>query len=98
MAYAIPFFRRDARFVHPSTNVFYLGQANLMVRRAEALIRAHQGPLYAMQFRGPRHPRTSQVLHHFALSIEPGSCRVVRSNLDTDAIEVCRLRRAARLE
>ena len=90
MAYAIPFFPRDARFVSPVNNLLTLGQRNLLARRIEALAREHPGPLYLLEYR--REPDLNEpTLARFALS--RADCAVVKSDLDRDAMHLCRLER-----
>lgn len=93
MAYAIPFFRHDARFVSPSNNFLELGQRNLLARRAAGLIASHPGPLYCLDVKP--FPRVDPVLAHFGLVREPGSCLGIRSYLDDSSLQVCRLARVA---
>ena len=92
MAYAVPFFRHDARFVSPQNNFLEVGQQNLLARRAATLIAEHPGPLYCLDMRGLG--RTVPVLAHFGLVRDDASCLTVRSYLDDSSMQVCRLRRA----
>ena len=46
LAYVIPFFRADARFVSPANNLLAVNQENLLARRIAEVIRAHPGPIY----------------------------------------------------
>lgn len=91
MAYAIPFFRHDARFVSPQNNFLEVGQQNLLERRAAALLARHPGPLYCLDMRG--FARTDPVLAHFGLVRDANSCLTVRSYLDDNSMQVCRLHR-----
>ena len=93
MAYAIPFFRHDARFVSPRNNLLELGQENLLERRAAQLIATHPGPLYSLDM--APFPRVDPVLAHFGLVRERSSCLRIRSYLDDSSLQVCRLARAA---
>ena len=93
MAYTIPFFRHDARFVSPKNNLLDLGQQNLLERRAAELIATHPGPLYSLDM-GP-FPTADPVLAHFGLVRERPTCLRIRSYLDDSSLQVCRLARAA---
>lgn len=90
MAYLAPFFPRDARFVSPVNNLLALGQRNLLARRIEALAREHEGPLYLLEYR--REPDLNDpTLQRYGLS--RADCAAVRSDLDGDALHLCRLER-----
>jgi len=91
MAYAIPFFRHDARFVSPRNNFLEPGQANLLARRAADLIATHPGPLYCLDMKP--FPRVDPVLAHFGLEREAASCLRIRSYLDDSSLQVCRVAR-----
>ena len=93
MAYAIPFFRHDARFVSPKNNFLDLGQGNLLERRAAQLIATHPGPLYSLDMKP--FPRVDPVLAHFGLVRDPASCLPIRSYLDDSSLQVCRVQRRA---
>lgn len=93
MAYAIPFFRHDARFVSPKNNLLEPGQDNLLARRAASLIANHRGPLYSLD-QAP-FPRADPVLAHFGLVRDPASCLRIRSYLDDSSLQVCRVARGA---
>lgn len=93
MAYAIPFFRPDARFVNPASNFLDDGQANLLRRRIEEVVRDHAGPIYSLDHQAPL-PKSKSTLESLGLARGASPCEVVRSNMDTDAMQVCRLRRA----
>ncbi|HEX4780860.1 MAG TPA: hypothetical protein VH301_08920, partial [Usitatibacter sp.] len=91
MAYAIPFFRRDARFVSAQNNFLELSQANLLARRAAGLIATHPGPLYSIDILR----RADPVLAHFGLVRVEASCLPIRSYLDDSSMRLCRLARSA---
>ncbi|MGZ5651297.1 MAG: hypothetical protein ACXWG8_13290 [Usitatibacter sp.] len=92
MAYAIPFLRPDARFVNPASNFLDDGQANLLRRRIEELVRSHAGPIYSLDHRAPL-AKSQSTLVSLGLARDASPCEIVRSNMDTDAMQVCRLRR-----
>jgi hypothetical protein len=95
MAYAIPFFRADARFVNPYSNFLTNSQRNLLRLRIDDVVRDHKGPLFSLDHRLPL-PISNSTLASFGLARDEASCEVVRSSLDTDAMRVCRLRRVDR--
>jgi hypothetical protein len=90
MAYAAPFFRADARFVSPSNNLLRIGQESRLAHRAEESIRGHRGPLYSLD-PAVESPESQSVLRHFGLL--RGPCEPIRSNIDYDALRVCKLLR-----
>lgn len=91
MAYLVPFFPRDARFASPVNNLLNLDQRNLLARRIEALAREHEGPIYLLEYR--REPDLNDAtLQGYGLS--RADCAVVKSDLDADAMHLCRLERS----
>ena len=93
MAYAIAFVRPDARFVSPYNNLLHYSQKNLLVREIDRLIATHPGPIYSMDLRG--FDRMQDILAHYGLERDTGTCVPVRSYLDFSLMQFCRLRRAA---
>src|SRR5262249_22000682 len=93
MAYAIPFLPADARFVAPANEFLRPGQQNGLAPPAADSIASHAGPLYAMSHRDESDAAAGALLQGFGLRRDPASCAPVRSNLDADAIRLCRLSR-----
>lgn len=92
MAYAVPFFRGDARFVSPANNLVDLGDRNRLARRAQELIRGHEGPLYLLQHKLVNdHDR--KTLRYFGLASDEAACVPVPSSWDNDAMRICPLAR-----
>ena len=92
LAYAIPFFRTDARFVSPSNNFLAPGQRNRLATRAADLIRGHGGPLYLLEYK-VRLEHDERTLAHFGLAPRDAECMPVRSSLDIDYMRICPLSR-----
>lgn len=92
LAYAIPFFRPDARFVSPANNLVMPGEKHRLARGIEAAIRAHDGPLFILQHR-ERHAQDEATLRYFGLAAEDATCRPVPSEFSGNAMQVCGLRR-----
>ena len=88
-SYAIPFFPRETRFAAPSNNFLSADQRNLLVRRIAQAIATHAGPYYLLEERA--RPSEAALLARHALERVGQSCGVVRSNLDADALQLCRL-------
>jgi len=93
MAYAIAFVRPDARFVSPYNNLLHYSQGNLLAKRIGEIIATHPGPIYSLDLRGL--DRMGDVLAHYGLQRDTGTCVPVRSYLDFSLMQFCRLRRAA---
>jgi hypothetical protein len=93
MAYAIPFFRRDARFVSPANNFILPGQRNALARRAEELVRNHRGPLYLLEYK-ERNGHDVRTLQYFGLASNEAACIPVPSSFDANYLRVCPLVRA----
>jgi hypothetical protein len=91
MAYVIPFMPRDARFVSPSSNFLRVSQGNLLQRRIGDIIARHAGPIYYLDFHAPEHVETA--LRHYGLARDKNSCQPIRSNLDDNAMRLCRVER-----
>jgi len=91
MAYAIPFFRRDARFVYPWNNFLHFAQGNRLAQAAREAIRDHKGAIYSMDFYGRDELET--MLPYYGLARDKGSCLPIRSYLDWSAIRLCRVPR-----
>jgi hypothetical protein len=94
MAYVIAFMPRDARFVSPNNNFLNVGQGNLLQRRIGDIIAKHAGPIYFLEFHTPEHVETA--LQHYGLVRDKASCQPIRSNLDDNAMRLCRVERLRR--
>ncbi len=92
MSYVIPFVRADARFVSPHNNLLTVSQKNLLALRIADVIAHHDGPLYSLDIRG--FDRMGETFEHFGLVRIASSCLPIRSYVDGDAMQVCRLERA----
>jgi hypothetical protein len=88
MAYAIPFFRPDTRFVYPVSNFLRLAQENLLERQIREIVAHHPGAIYTMDF----HDRNElqPILDSYGLARDISSCLPIRSYLDTSAMRLCR--------
>lgn len=92
MAYIIPFFPADARFVSPQNNFLQAGQSNLLARRIEEIATAHRGPIYSLDFAVGGD--VDAVLPRYGLRRDAAHCSPVRSRLDTSAMQLCPVERA----
>ena len=93
MAYNIPFFRPDARFVSPASNFLMPGQQNLLARRIEEVIRTHPGAIFLMEYQR-REGQDRNTLAHFGLAYADGPCLPIRSPLSDNFVQVCPVARA----
>lgn len=91
MAYVAAYVAPTIRFVGTDNNLVHPGQETALERQVEQAVRTHRGPLYGLQ---PSVPGDSgaAVLRFYGLHRD-GTCQPVRSNLDGDALSLCRLRR-----
>lgn len=94
MAYAIPFFRGDARFVSPANNFLAIGQRNRLATGIAEAIRGHRGPMFLMQH-STRTAHDERTLAHFGL-VALEACLPIRSALDPGAMQLCALSPKAR--
>ena len=94
MAYAIPFFRPDARFVSPANNLIGLGQRNRLSRQADELIRSHTGPLYLLEYK-VRNGHDARTLEYFGLQAREETCLPVPSSADVGYLRICPVERRA---
>jgi hypothetical protein len=93
MAYVIPFFRADARFVSPHNNFLRVGQKNLLARRATEVIARHDGPIFALDVVATS--TIEESLAPYGLARDLAGCRGITSNHDSNALRVCPVHRVA---
>ena len=91
MAYAIPFFRPDTRFVSPWNNFLHYSQGNLLSRQIHDVIDQHPGAIYTMDFWGQ--DGVNAALKHYGLARDEATCLPIRSYLDSSAMRICRVHR-----
>jgi hypothetical protein len=91
MAYAIPFFRPDTRFVSPWNNFLHFSQDNLLSRQIRGVVAGHTGAIYTMDFWGQ--DSVNAALASYGLARDEATCLPIRSYLDTSAMRICRARR-----
>jgi len=92
MAYVLPFFPQDGRFLGAMNNLNDPRRSNLLERTLAKIVREHDGPLYSLAFPAGA---GAEVLTAHGLRIgEPRrDCALVRTNMSTSPLELCRLRR-----
>ena len=96
MAYVLPFFPPDARFLGANNNFNDPKRTNRLEQEIARIVREHDGPLYSLTF-----PAGSgvQVLAAHALRIrsKAGStepdCTSIKTNMSTSPLELCGLQR-----
>ncbi len=76
-------------FVGANNNLIKPGQQSLLSRQAEEMIRTHAGPLYGLEAPSEAPGIADQTLAYYGLARK--GCSQVVSNLDNDAIRLCRL-------
>jgi len=93
MAYVLPFFRHDARFVGLDNNLVNPGQTNRMQEAVRAVVDGHPGPLYSLT----RTTGTGQdALDAYGLRKTGAACASIRTNIDKSPLELCRIERRSR--
>jgi hypothetical protein len=96
MAYAIPFFRApDARFVSPANNLILPGQRNRLARSADEAIRAHEGPMFLLEYK-ERDMHDERTLAYFGLASADADCVPVPSTFDANYLRLCPLAQGTR--
>jgi hypothetical protein len=90
LAYLIPWFPPDTRFVSPANNFMLLDQPNLLEKRAGDLIRSHPGAIYLLEHR-QRLPQDTWTADRFAL--EFGECQPIKAAMSANEPQLCRMRR-----
>jgi len=93
MAYAIPFFPSDTRFVATANGFLAMHQSNVLQREVVRLVASHNGPLYLLEYR-LQGAQSDFALRELRLLRERESCAVLHSNIDNDSMRLCRLQRA----
>jgi hypothetical protein len=81
MAYVIPFFPRDSRFIRIETNVRQV-RASRMFDRMRAEVDGHDGPVYTLWLRPPVPERHDAVLAEWGLRIADAPCVTFESRAD----------------
>jgi hypothetical protein len=94
MAYVLPFFPPDARFLGAKNNLNDPQRTNRLEREIEKIVRDHDGPLYSLTF--PR-GAGADVLAAHRLRVElPGrDCALVWTNMSVSPLQLCRVARSA---
>ena len=88
-AYLAIYVRPSVRFVGANSNLIQPGRGARLAQQAEAAIRAHRGPLFGLED-AAAFPRAAGVtLSYYGLRRD--HCTQVESNLDSNAIRLCRL-------
>jgi hypothetical protein len=80
------------RFVGANNNLIQPGLGGLLSRQAEVTIRTHDGPLYGLEDPTEAPGIADRTLAFYRLRRD--GCRQILSNLDDNAIRLCRLRAA----
>ena len=91
MAYIIPFFPADARFVSPHNNFLYFTQDNGLTRRIAEIVARHQGPIYSLDLQ--KEEGVDAVLLRYRLRRDTARCEGIRSNLDWNLMRLCPVER-----
>ena len=91
MAYVLPFFPPDGRFLGANNNFNDPERQNQLEAELAKVAREHDGPLYSLAFPAGAGP---QVLRAHQLRRIDGGCTSIETNMLTSPIELCRLERS----
>jgi hypothetical protein len=90
MAYVLPFFPPDGRFLGANNNFNDPQRHNRLEAELAKVVREHDGPLYSLAFPASAGP---QILRAHQLRRIDGGCTSIQTNMLTSPIELCRLER-----
>ena len=88
MAYVLPFFPPDGRFLGANNNFNDPRRRNRLAAEIAKVVREHDGPLYSLSFPAGAGP---EVLQAHQLRRVDGGCARIETNMVTSPIELCRL-------
>jgi hypothetical protein len=91
MAYVLPFFPPDARFVAIDNSVSAATPGTRMQATIARTVRDHAGPLYSLAYPAGA---GSEALARHGLRRVPAGCAPIRTNMTAWPLELCRLARA----
>lgn len=86
MGYLVPYLGESARYVGAYNSIVRPGGRTGLALAVARAIREHQGPLYSLSHDSRM---ASSVYAAHRLSVVPGSCSAVRSNMPGPRIELC---------
>ena len=89
MAYLANLLPAGVRFIGANNNLIQPGDDGLLAQQAAAAIRGHAGPLFGLEDPAESPGAAARTLAYYRL--RRGDCSWVKSNLDNDAIRLCRL-------
>ena len=89
MAYLADLLPATVRMVGANNNLVQPRGGGLLARQASAVIRTHTGPLYGLEDPADAPDVADRTLAHYGL--RRGDCARVESNLDNNAVRMCRL-------
>lgn len=92
MAYLANVLPPSVRFVGANSNLIQPGSGGILSRQAEMAIRTYGGPRYGLEDPVNTPGAADRTLAFYGL--RRGDCRQILSNLDNNAIRICRLRAA----
>lgn len=89
MAYLADLLPATVRLVGANNNLVHPGGGGSLTQQATTAIRSHAGALYGLEDRVESPGMADRTLAYYGL--RRGSCAPVQSNLDNNAIQLCRL-------
>ena len=96
MAYVLPFFPPDGRFLGANNNLNDPTRTNRLEREIARIVREHDGPLYSLAFPAGEGAQTLAA-HALRPASRTGSgkpdCTSFATNMTTSPLQLCRLER-----
>jgi hypothetical protein len=92
MAYILPYFPADARFLGGHNNINDAGRETLLKNAVVRALREHDGPIYSLSFPGGT---GDEVVAAYGLARVKETCADVATNLRTSPMELCQAVRVA---
>jgi hypothetical protein len=92
MAYVLPFFPPDGRFLGAKSNLNDPGRTNLLEREIARIVRDHDGPLYSLAF--PVGAGADVLAaHRLRIDLPARDCVAFKTNMATSPLQLCRVQR-----
>jgi hypothetical protein len=91
MAYVAPFAPRSVRFVGANNNLIHLNRSEPLQQRVQHVLNSQKGEIWGMEIPFAWPGTADETLAFYGLRRD--GCTQVQSNLDNNAIRLCRLKR-----
>jgi hypothetical protein len=91
VAYFIPFAEPQAQYVGIENNYLALSQNNKLASEVKRLMRTPGRPKFVLSVDEFNSAKLNSLLGQFGLKLSPSPCQPIRSNLDGNALSLCRV-------